>query len=118
MKRGLKIFQLIFLICTFGILSVAARPRVIKGTVYRDGKPASGVRVTVHKSRSSYFTSFDGKYELKADVKSKWIKFGFPDKVETLVIDANSPDTMDYGAPAKKSVPDASGTSKRIPEKR
>ena len=105
MKSHLRPFKVFFLLLTFGFLSVAAHPRIIKGTVYRDGKPASGVQVTAHKARHGYFTSFDGKYELKADMKSKWIKFTFSDKVETVDLNANSSDIIDFGAPAKKSDP-------------
>ena len=103
MKSHFRPFQLFFLLLTFAFLNVAAHPRIIKGTVYRDGKPASGVQVTAHKARRGYFTSFDGKYELKADMKSKWIKFTFNDKEETIELDANSGDIIDFGSPAKKS---------------
>lgn len=104
MKNHRKYFQLVFLLLSIGFLSIAAHPRIIKGTVYRDGKPASGVKVTADKSKHGYFTSFDGKYELKADLKSKWIKFTFRDKEEKLEINANSGDIIDFGAIAKKPV--------------
>lgn len=39
-----------------------------------DGEPAAGVTVEAHKG-SSMMTSFDGKYEVTADAKSKYIKF-------------------------------------------
>ena len=48
--------------------------RTIKGTVYMDGEPAAGVTVEAHKG-SSMMTSFDGKYKVEADAKSKYIKF-------------------------------------------
>jgi hypothetical protein len=102
MKNHLRPFQLSFLLLTFAFLSVAAHPRIIKGIVYRDGKPASGVQVTAHKAKHGYFTSFDGKYELKADMKSKWIKFTFHDKEEKIDLDANSGDIIDFGKPAVK----------------
>lgn len=103
MKKYLRPFQLLLLLLCFGFLSVDGHPRIIKGTVYRDGKPASGVHVTAHKAKRDYFTSFDGKYELKADLKSKWIKFKFIDKEETIELDANSGDIIDFGAPATKN---------------
>ena len=56
-----------------GITTLQAQ-RVIKGTVYMDGEPAAGVTVEVHKG-GTMTTSFDGKYEVEADPKSKWIKF-------------------------------------------
>jgi tetratricopeptide (TPR) repeat protein len=100
MKTNLKTLVAFILIFTIGIAVTMAQPRVIKGTVYRDGKPASGVTVTAHKGSASYFTSFDGKYELNADVKSKWIKFEFPDKEEKLDIEGNTNEVIDFGAPA------------------
>jgi len=55
-------------------VTVAQAQRVIKGTVYMDGEPAAGVTVEVQKG-GTMTTSFDGKYEVEADPKSKWIKF-------------------------------------------
>ncbi len=115
-SRFRKLF-LGFLLFSVSFLSMAAHPRIIKGTVYREGKPAAGVKVTAHKCKRSYFTSFDGKYELKADMDSKWIKFAFEDKEEKLEINANSGDIIDWGAPAKKgetkSTPQAKQDSDR-----
>ena len=95
----LRLFVFLFI---FGVLTGSAHPRIIKGTVYRDGKPASGVHVTVHKSTDSYFTSFDGKYELKAAQKSRWIKFTFPDREVKLEITKSGSDIIDFGAPPKE----------------
>jgi len=103
MKYHFRPYQLLFLLLSFGFLSIAAHPRIIKGTVYRDGKPAAGVQVSAHKAKRDYYTSFDGKYELKADIKSKWIKFTFNDKIEIINLDANSGDIIDFGAPVVKS---------------
>lgn len=105
MQTFLKRLQLGTLFFFFGIMSISAYPRVIKGTVYRNGKPASGVRVTAHRSANSYFTSFDGKYELKASLKTKWIIFKFPDKEEKLKIDVNSGDIIDFGVPSTSVLP-------------
>jgi hypothetical protein len=106
MGKKLKSFLLFILLFSFGILGISAHPRLIKGTVYRDGEPASGVLVTAHKSASSYFTSFDGKYELKVSPKTRWIKFKFPDKKEGKInIDTKSSDIIDFGVPAKKALP-------------
>lgn len=55
-------------------ITVAQAQNVIKGTVYMDGEPAAGITVEVHKG-GTMVTSFDGKYELERDAKSKWIKF-------------------------------------------
>jgi hypothetical protein len=47
--------------------------------------------------------SFDGKYELKVSLKTKWIKFTFHDREEKIAIDANSGDIVIFGVPAKTS---------------
>lgn len=112
----LRRFQLLALCFTFGILSINASPRILKGTVYHNGKPASGVLVTVHKSRATYFTSFDGKYELKADTKSKWIKFTFSDQSTKLDIDPNGSEYIDCDLPVKNKLAVPSGTVKTSPQ--
>ena len=96
-------FQLVFLLLAFGLLNFSAHPRIIKGTVYRDGKPATGVHVTAHKTSASYFTSLDGKYELKVSPKTQWIKFTFQDREEKIAIDANSGDILNFGIPVKSA---------------
>ncbi|MCL3779747.1 hypothetical protein EMN47_05005 [Prolixibacteraceae bacterium JC049] len=70
--------------------------RVIKGTVYLNGEPASGVTVGAHKSSDSYFTSFDGKYEIKVHAKTKYIKFSFLDETKKLSIEGKDGDTFDF----------------------
>lgn len=88
-----------------------AQSRIIKGIVYNaDGKPASGVNVSAHRmSGDSYFTSFDGKYELKIDTKSKYIIFTFPDHEEKFDIEGNTSDVIDFGKKAESAVVTASG---------
>ena len=73
MKTLSRITFLFVLIVLAAVNSTMAQ-RVIKGTVYMEGKPASGVTVEAHKG-SSMMTSFDGKYEVTVDAKSKYIKF-------------------------------------------
>jgi tetratricopeptide (TPR) repeat protein len=73
MKTLSRITFLFALIVLAAITSTMAQ-RVIKGTVYMDGEPAAGITVEAHKG-SSMMTSFDGKYEVTADPKSKYIKF-------------------------------------------
>jgi len=73
MKALARISFLFALIVLMAVGSSMAQ-RVIKGTVYMDGKPAAGVTVEAHKG-STMMTSFDGKYEVTADPKSKYIKF-------------------------------------------
>lgn len=76
-------------------VTAAMAQRVIKGTVYMDGKPAAGITVEIHKG-GSMMTSFDGIYEVEADAKSKWIKFIFIDETQKLELDENSGDEIDY----------------------
>jgi predicted Zn-dependent protease len=67
--------------------------RVITGTVYREGKVAAGVTVEAHKSSEVFMTSFDGKYKITVDNKSKYLKFTFIDdsrKVDIEIIPATS----------------------------
>jgi len=73
MKKLSRITFLFALIVLAAIDTTMAQ-RVLKGIVYMDGKPASGVTVEANKG-SSMMTSFDGKYEVTADPKSKYIKF-------------------------------------------
>lgn len=81
---------------------MSAHPRMIKGVVYCEGKPAKGVHVTVHKSKASYFTSFDGKYQVNAENKSKWIKFSLADREFVKELDPNESDYLDVQFPSKK----------------
>ncbi len=71
------------------------KTRIIKGTVYtKDGKEARGVIVTADKSKSKYYTSFDGTYEIKAKTNSKWLKFNFREIEAKLGIDTIQRDVI------------------------
>src|SRR5665647_1017234 len=72
LSRITFLFALIVLTSVYGTMA----QRVIKGTVYMDGKPAAGITVEAHRG-SSMMTSFDGKYEVTADPKSKYLSFTF-----------------------------------------
>lgn len=76
--------------------ATASMAQVIKGTIYRDGKPAAGVEVTAHKSKDSFFTSFDGKYEISVNSKSKYLKFTFPDVEEKYSLEGNTKEIIDF----------------------
>jgi tetratricopeptide (TPR) repeat protein len=89
--------------------TISMAQRVIKGTVYRGGKPAAGVVVEAHKSSAQFYTSFDGKYEIQADPKSKYLKFTFSDEVRKLDIEGNESNLIDYSFDG--AVP-AAGTQK------
>ena len=87
--------------------------RVIKGTVYRGGEPAAGVTVEAHKSSDTYMTSFDGKYEIEASDKSKYLEFIFIDDKRKLDIEGNNSNVIDFSfdgeLPAKGEVAAAGG---------
>lgn len=73
--------SILFALITIGLSLSANAQRVIKGTIYREGKPAAGVTVELHRSsQKNVMTSFDGKYEITGDDKSKWIRFVFIDE--------------------------------------
>jgi len=76
-------------------ITIANAQRVIKGTVYMDGKPAAGITVEIHKG-GSMMTSFDGKYELNANAKSKWIRFTYIDDSKKANIETLKGDVFDY----------------------
>lgn len=65
---------ILFAFIVFATINSAMAQKTIKGTVYMDGEPAAGVTVEAHKG-STMMTSFDGKYEVTVDSKSKYIKF-------------------------------------------
>ena len=94
MKAILRITLLFVTVCVVAANSVLAQ-RVIKGTVYMEGQPAAGVNVEVHKG-GEMLTSFDGKYEVQADEKSKWIKYTFIDETKRLDIEDKSGDVFDF----------------------
>ena len=73
----MKTFSRIAILFAFIVIATinsAMAQKTVKGTVYMDGEPAAGVTVEAHKG-SSMMTSFDGKYEVTVDSKSKYIKF-------------------------------------------
>ncbi len=96
MKALSRISFLFALIVMLAINSAMAQ-KSIKGTVYMDGEPAAGVTVDAHKG-STMMTSFDGKYEVAVDSKSKYIKFTLMATGESkkLDLDENSPAEIDF----------------------
>jgi tetratricopeptide (TPR) repeat protein len=85
--------------------------RVIKGTVYMDGKPAAGVTVEAHKG-SSMMTSFDGKYEVTADPKSKFISFTFINETKKFNLDEKSIGEIDFAFTG--SIPGAESSTSEV----
>jgi len=94
MKTFLRITLLFALIFTASA-TISVAQRVIKGTVYMDGKPAAGITVEAHKG-GNMMTSFDGLYEVEADAKTKWIKFTFIDETQKIDIASISGDKFDF----------------------
>jgi tetratricopeptide (TPR) repeat protein len=71
---------LLLALVVVGMILSANAQRVIKGVVYREGKPAAGVTVEIQRSSQKVMTSFDGVYEVQGDDKSKWLRFTFIDE--------------------------------------
>lgn len=94
MKTLFRISFLFALIVVAAVTSSMAQ-RIIKGTVYMDGKPAAGVTVEAHKG-SSMMTSFDGKYEVTADPKSKYLNFTFINDSKKFNLAENSANEIDF----------------------
>lgn len=103
------ILRITLLFASIAILAVSTSQaqRVIKGTVYMDGKPAAGVTVEAHKG-GSMMTSFDGKYEVEADAKTKWLKFTFIDESKKLEIAGKSGNNFDFAFTGE--IPSANST--------
>lgn len=78
------------------VVSAAYAQRKITGVVYRDGKPAAGVEVSAHRAKGSFFTSFDGKYELQISEKTKYLKFVFIDIEKKLDIEGNNDKVINF----------------------
>ena len=89
-KKSLLLTMLVVFTAT-----IAAGQRVIKGTVYKEGKPAAGVTVEAHRG-SKVMTSFDGKYEVNADSKTKWLKFTYINQSKRYDIPKNSGYEIDF----------------------
>lgn len=87
--------------------------RVIKGTVYNGGKPVAGIKVEAHKG-GTMMTSFDGKYEVAADAKSKYIKFTVmaTDENKKLDIEGNTNNEIDFAFDGK--MPGAAETGEKV----
>lgn len=95
--RTMKTFVRISIIAVFLVFAAAATQaqRVVKGTVYREGKPGAGITVELHRG-GSMMTSFDGQYELTGDAKSKWIRFTFLNESKRVDLPADTDAPFDY----------------------
>lgn len=81
--------SIVFALIVMGMALSSSAQRVIKGIVYREGKPAAGVTVEIHRGSQPAYTSFDGVYEVQGDDKSKWIKFTFIDESKRIDLPAD-----------------------------
>jgi len=96
MKANIRTILLTASIVMVAVASSLAQ-RVITGTVYQNGEPASGITVEAHRG-GEMMTSFDGKYKIEADEKTKWLKFTSLATGDTkkLDIDEKSGNQFDY----------------------
>ena len=99
MKAVFRISLLMASLVLAAVTTIHAQ-RVIKGTVYREGKPAAGVTVEAHRG-GSMMTSFDGKYEVEADEKTKWIRFTYINESVRLDISDKPGDVFDFAFDGK-----------------
>lgn len=83
----------------------AVAQRVIKGTVYREGKIAAGVTVEGQKSNETFRTSFDGVYQITVPEKCKYLKFTFINDSRKLDIENNTSNTIDFSFDGEIPVP-------------
>lgn len=88
----------IFLTLVFGSMVTysAVAQRVIKGTVYREGKVQAGVTVGAHKTSETFMTSFDGVYEITVPSNSKYLTFNFINDKRKVDIEDNPSNEIDF----------------------
>ncbi len=94
-KFLLKPIFLVFAIAVFLTISASAQ-RVVKGTVYMEGKLAAGVLVEAHKSKDQFRTSFEGTYEISIPDNCKYLKFTFIDDSRKLDIETNTSNVINF----------------------
>lgn len=73
--KAIKKSVIVVLLITLSMASFAQRK--ITGVVYNNGTPAAGILVEAHRTSDSFFTGFDGIYEIQVTDKSKFIRFTF-----------------------------------------
>jgi tetratricopeptide (TPR) repeat protein len=93
MKTIRRTLAVVLLVLTF---TVSYAQRKITGVVYMNGKPQAGVVVEANKTSESFFTGFDGVYELTISEKTKFLKFTFLDVSKKLVIEGNASDIINF----------------------
>lgn len=105
----LKPIFLVLIAAVFLTFSAGAQ-RVIKGTVYREGKLAAGVLVEAQKSKDQFRTSFDGLYEITVPDNCKYLKFTFIDDSRKFDIENNSNEVINFSFDGEIPVEEASET--------
>lgn len=93
MKVTLKTLGAVLLVF-IGMSTFAQRK--ITGVVYRNSEPAAGIFVEAVKSKSTFYTSFDGVYELEISEKTKQLKFTYGEEIKRLDIDEMSGDVINF----------------------
>lgn len=94
MKAITRIISVVILF--FAVASSTFAQKTITGVVYNNGEPAGGILVEAQKSNDSFYTSFDGKYEIKISDKTKFIRFTFLDESKKVDIDENTPEVLNF----------------------
>jgi tetratricopeptide (TPR) repeat protein len=94
MKAITRLLSVVFLFSLVACSTFAQR--TLTGVVYNNGQPAGGILVEAHKSNDSFYTSFDGKYEIKIDAKSKFIRFTFLDETKKVDLTPETPDVFNF----------------------
>ncbi|HRX10513.1 MAG TPA: tetratricopeptide repeat protein [Draconibacterium sp.] len=103
----------LFALIVFAAVNSAVAQKTIKGTVYMDGEPAAGVTVEAHKG-STMMTSFDGKYEVTVDPKSKYIKYTLMATGESKRFDLNENSVGEIDFAFTGSLPGEGGTEEVV----
>ncbi|MDP2335017.1 MAG: hypothetical protein Q8N05_00930 [Bacteroidota bacterium] len=95
--KSIKLKPIFLILAVSLMVSYAAiAQRIIKGTVYREGKLASGVTVDGQKAKTAVFTGFDGLYEIDVPENCKFIKFTYIDDTRKLDISGNTSNVIDF----------------------
>lgn len=93
MKAITKTITVVLLI-TISLATYAQR--TITGIVYNNGEPAAGILVEANRTSDSYFTGFDGKYEIKVSEKTKFIRFSFLENSRKVDLATITSDEFNY----------------------
>jgi tetratricopeptide (TPR) repeat protein len=116
MKAFTKTIAVVILI-SFSLASLAQRK--ITGIVYNNGAPAAGIHVEAHRINETFFTGFDGKYEITVTDRSKWVRFSYLDKSQRVNIEQITSDEFNFswdGSPIPETGEEPGAIYKTIEE--